>query len=205
MPCLVIGRGWFYWITQTKICNNDILVIQLIFLNLVYFSICGGVLVTSKHVVTAAHCVTSSLTSVVLGEHDLTTEYDCFDGECEGPQCVDEGDCAPKHQVIQVKNSTMHPRYKELKQRESHSEFDIALLTLEKRASFNDFVYPICLPKLEPDNFVKRRPLKILGWGDTIAGYEKQHADRLQQLDVSEIMLWNCDLKFKSFSTTDFK
>jgi len=167
--------------------------------------ICGGALLTSKHVVTAAHCLSSSLTSVVLGEHDLSTEYDCFFPEdgCEGPKCVDDEDCAPKHQVYQIQNFTKHPRYKELG--ESHSEFDIALLTLKKRVKFSDFVSPICLPSLEPESLGKTRPLKVLGWGNTLPGFEKQHADRLQQLNVREVMIWNCDLKFKKFSKTDFK
>ena len=73
-------------------------------------------LVSPRHVVTAAHCVTPQLTAVVLGEHDRAATFDCLDPElgCEEPDtlaCVEAEQCAPASQTVplsQVHRSLGH-------------------------------------------------------------------------------------------------
>ena len=44
-----------------------------------------GTLVSDRHVVTAAHCLTRLPRLVRLGDSDLTKEYDCLEpGQCQG-------------------------------------------------------------------------------------------------------------------------
>ena len=64
-------------------------------------------LVSPRHVVTAAHCVTPQLTAAVLGEHDRAATFDCLDPElgCEEPDtlaCVEAEQCAPASQTVPV-------------------------------------------------------------------------------------------------------
>ena len=73
--------------------------------------------------------------SVHLGEHNTNTEKDC--------STDDKTYCAPEVLKIEVAEVIAHPNYAK-KRKYSHN--DIALLRLQRKVEFNDFVRPICLP-----------------------------------------------------------
>ncbi|XP_043346189.1 duodenase-1-like isoform X2 [Cervus canadensis] len=101
--------------------------------------ICGGFLVREDFVLTAAHCLGSSI-DVTLGAHSIM--------ERERTQ-----------QVIPVRRAFPHPHYND-----KTFENDIMLLQLAWKADMTDAVSPISLPR----SFEKVNPgmmCSVAGWG----------------------------------------
>lgn len=114
-----------------------------------------------------AHCLVGRLIarfryrleSVRLGEHNLSSEIDCENGECADP-VVD----------IPIVEIIVHENYVSNKK-----DHDIALIRLARPVTFTDFVRPICLPvaeNLRSKNY-DSVPLLASGFGRTENGWLK--------------------------------
>ena len=159
--------------------------------------ICGGTLVSSKHVITAAHCLKDAIPeSVVLGETNITSKYDCLQDidlcgdEPNTENCFKNGRCADKVLNVKVKYSEIHPGYT------NNGDVpvnDVAIITLETHAKFSRFIQPLCLPKKPVTE--KLTKLSISGWGNTVDAKtlnKPMFSQVLQYLNVKEVDIDSC-------------
>jgi len=134
---------------------------------------CGGVLINSKYILTAAHCLkgkdlpsTWKIVSVRLGEYNTDTDQDCIPIKNSNKML-----CAPPAVNVAVEDKIAHESYDPFDQNQYH---DIALLRLSKDVRYSDYIKPICLPKSE--NLVTKsyidKNLVVAGWGKTESASE---------------------------------
>ncbi|TMW54689.1 hypothetical protein DOY81_000220, partial [Sarcophaga bullata] len=104
---------------------------------------CGGVLITNRYVITAAHCQPGFLASLVavMGEFDIS-------GDLESKRAVTKN----------VKRVIVHRQYDP-----ATFENDIALLELESPVQFDTHIVPICMPSDVAD--FTGRMATVTGWG----------------------------------------
>ncbi|XP_066975573.1 inactive CLIP domain-containing serine protease A8-like [Macrobrachium rosenbergii] len=127
--------------------------------------VCGAVLITNRHALTAAHCVNSLLASVLkvrLGEWDVSGEIEFLE-----------------HLDVPVAEVRSHPQYYA-----GNLNNDIALLTLQHLVDFssNPHISPVCLPE-SSEIFIGQRCYST-GWGKDSFGNEGQYQRILKEVEV---------------------
>jgi len=134
--------------------------------------LCGAVLVSSRKLLTAAHCVKNqpiASLAVALGFNDLT-------------QAIGKG-----RYIIMVSNANIHPDYKGSA---TYHQADIALLTLAKEVNIakEAWIKPVCLPSIgqntQSEGRYDGRPGMVSGWGLT-SFFFGTFPTKLQQTDVT--------------------
>ena len=133
---------------------------------------CGATLISSRTVVTAAHCLVGRKASDLtarLGEHDTRTTRD------------------GRHTDVSVSEITVHPGYSA-----SRSQDDIALLHLERPVAFSALIQPACLPE-DGDEHVGET-VKLAGWGAIEFLHDSQAV--LHEVDLKIVSEDECERQY---------
>uniref|UniRef100_A0A8C3YP45 Complement C1s subcomponent n=1 Tax=Catagonus wagneri TaxID=51154 RepID=A0A8C3YP45_9CETA len=116
---------------------------------------CGGSLLDSKWIVTAAHCLHQSLDSEDPTIHDWDLLSPSAFRIIMGKHWRRRSD--ENEQSLGIKQIFLHPQYNPMT-----FENDVALVELSDSPVLNDFVMPICLPQGPPQ---KGAMVIVSGWG----------------------------------------
>ena len=134
---------------------------------------CGGSIVTSHHILTAAHCTFDSDNNDVkdpVSIQVLVSEHDTMDSDVN------------RQNVFKIR---IHPRYNN---EEGH--FDVAILFLSSPLTFSSTIAPVCLPA-STQSLYTGQVATVTGWGLTSSGGSQ--ASTLQEAEVTVLSNEKCN------------
>ncbi|CAO1364180.1 unnamed protein product [Diamesa serratosioi] len=141
-------------------------------------NLCSGSLISSKFVLSAAHCIhTSNSSHIFYGIYNVMTPN--FDN----------------HQEVSSKNYKIHPKYQKY-------IADIALIELNTDVIFSDTIQPIALPSWnDQTNLFEDHKAIVAGWG--VFSNEQLISEYLRFVDLNIISNKECRKMFAALVTDE--
>ena len=158
------------------------------------YILCGGTLISSTHVLTAAHCVQNRRIDFDL--QLCTVQIKVYIGEHNRGKGKDKGDS--KFNALTVAEVIKHPNYNI----PYNHDNDYAILRLSKAVDFTSEVTPACLPA-DVESTYEGRIATATGWGLLGDPKTSKTSTSLQEVNVTVTSNYECNKLYgKMYSTS---